>query len=84
MLVGAYLDPIQSSTTSKSAESGNYEAFVVFHYCQLQLIQLQIIANIQDRVTLELLPRKFRGRGALWAILGSHAMPTSCFKIAQA
>ena len=28
MLVGVYLDPRQSSTTSKSAESGNYEAYV--------------------------------------------------------
>ena len=39
MLVGVYLDPRRSSTTSKSAEIGNYEAFVVVHYCQLQLIQ---------------------------------------------
>ena len=35
MLVGVYLDPRQSSTTSKSAESGNYEVFVVILYCQL-------------------------------------------------
>ena len=52
MLVGVYLDPRQSSTTSKSAESGNYEAFVVVHYCQLQLIQPQILTNIQDGVTI--------------------------------
>ena len=29
MLVGVYLDPRPSSTTSQSAESGNYEAFVM-------------------------------------------------------
>ena len=33
MLVGLYLDPRRSSTTSKSAESGNYEAFVMVLYC---------------------------------------------------
>ena len=33
MLVGVYLDPRRSSTTSKSAESGNYEAFVMVLYC---------------------------------------------------
>ena len=31
-VVGVYLDPRRSSTTSKSTESGNYEAFVVVHY----------------------------------------------------
>ena len=39
MLVGVYLDPRQASDTSKSAESGNYRAFVVVNYCPLQLIQ---------------------------------------------
>ena len=33
MLVGVYQDPRRSSTTSKSAESGNYEAFVTVFYC---------------------------------------------------
>ena len=32
MLVGVYLDPRQSSTTSKSAENGSYEAFVTVLY----------------------------------------------------
>ena len=32
MLVGVYLDPMRSSTTSKSAESGNYEALVMVLY----------------------------------------------------
>ena len=33
MLVGVHLDPRRSSTTSKSAESGNYEAIVMVLYC---------------------------------------------------
>ena len=33
MLVGVYLDPRRSSTTSKTAESGIYEAFVMVLYC---------------------------------------------------
>ena len=33
MLVGVYLDPRRSSTPSKSAENGNYEAFVMVLYC---------------------------------------------------
>ena len=32
MLVGVYLDPRRSSTTTKSEESGNYEAFVMVLY----------------------------------------------------
>ena len=32
MLVGVYLDPRRSSTTSKSAESENYEVFVMVLY----------------------------------------------------
>ena len=52
MLVGVYLDPRQSSITSKSKESGNYEAFVVVHFCQLQLIHPQILTNKLDRVTI--------------------------------
>ena len=32
MLVGVYLDPSWSYTTSKSVESGNYEAFVMVLY----------------------------------------------------
>ena len=32
MLVGVYLDTRRSSTTSKYAESGNYEAFVMVLY----------------------------------------------------
>ena len=39
MLAGLYLDPRWSSTTSKSAESGNYEAFVVLHYTVASLIE---------------------------------------------
>ena len=61
MLVGVYLDPRRSSTTSKSAES--YEAFVVVLYCQFYLVQPQILTNKQDKVTWELLLRKLRGRG---------------------
>ena len=52
MLIGVYLDPRRSSTTSKSADSGNYEAFFVVHFCQLQLIQPQILTNKLDRVTI--------------------------------
>ena len=52
MLVGVYLDPRQSSTTSKSAESRDYEAFVVVLQCQLKLFQLLILTNKQDRVTI--------------------------------
>ena len=33
MLFEVYLDSRWSSTTSKSAESGNYEAFVTVLYC---------------------------------------------------
>ena len=54
MLGGVYLDPRRSSTTSKSAESGNYEAFVVVHYFQLQLIRPQILYNKQDKVAWEI------------------------------
>ena len=36
LLVGAYLDPRQSSTNSKYAESGNYEALVVVYFYQIQ------------------------------------------------
>ena len=36
MLVGVYLDPRRSSTNSKSAESGNYEAFGMVLYCHLK------------------------------------------------
>ena len=68
MLVGVYLDPRRSSTTSKYAESGNYEAFVVVHYCQLQLIQPQILTNKQERETWELSLRKFRGWGGVLVI----------------
>ena len=52
MLVGVYLDPRQSSTTLKPTESGNYKAFVVVHFCQLHLIQPQIITNKQDKVII--------------------------------
>ena len=51
MLVGVFLDPRRSSSTSKFAESGTYEAFVVVQCSQLQLIQPQIITNKHDRVT---------------------------------
>jgi hypothetical protein len=33
MLVRVYLDPRRSSTTPKSAESGNYETFLMVLYC---------------------------------------------------
>ena len=52
MFVGVYLDPRRSSTPSKSAESGKYEAFVVVHNCQLQLIQPHILTKKEDRVTI--------------------------------
>ena len=52
MLVGVYLDPGRSSTTLKSAEIGIYEDFVVVLYCQLHLIQPQILTSKQDRVTI--------------------------------
>ena len=52
MLVGVYIDPRWSSDTSKFAESGSYEAFVVVHYCQLKFIQPQILTNKQDEVTI--------------------------------
>ena len=43
MLVGVYLDPRQSSDTSKSAKSGNYEAVVLVNICQHQVIQPHIL-----------------------------------------
>ena len=52
MLVGVCLDPRRSSTTSKAAESGNYEDFVVVQFCQLHLIQPHILTNKLDRVTI--------------------------------
>ena len=52
MLVAGYLDPRRASSTSKSAECGNYEAFVVVHCCQFQLIQPQILTNKQYGVTI--------------------------------
>ena len=52
MLVGVYLDPRRYSMTSKSVENGNYEAFVVVLYCQVHLIQPQILTNKQDIVTI--------------------------------
>ena len=52
MPVGVYLDPRWSSSTSKSAESGNYEAFVVVHFGQLQLFQPQTLTIKLDRVTI--------------------------------
>ena len=39
---GVHLDPRWFSTTSKSEESGNYEAIVVVLYCQVHLIQPQL------------------------------------------
>ena len=43
----------QTTTTSKSAENGNCEAFVVVDYCQFQLMQPQILIknNKQERLT---------------------------------
>ena len=52
MLVGVYQDPRRSSDTSKSAEGGNYGAFVVIHYYQLHLIQPKNPTNKQDGVTI--------------------------------
>ena len=46
------LDPRQAADTSKSAESGNYEAFIVIHRCQLQLMQPQILTYKHDRITI--------------------------------
>ena len=57
MLVGVYLDPRRSSTTSKSAESGNYEAFVVVLYCQLQQKIKECFSRRGDKTELN----KFRG-----------------------
>ena len=48
-IVGVYQDPRRSSTTS-SANSGNYEASVVVLYCQLYLTQRQIQTNKLDGV----------------------------------
>ena len=39
------------SVIRKCAESGNYQAFVVVHCCQFQLIHPQILTNKLDRVT---------------------------------
>ena len=50
MLVGVYLDPRLSSTTSKSAESGNHGAFVVVHYSQPQFILAQMLRDCRDNV----------------------------------
>ena len=52
MLIGAYLDPRRSSTTSKSALIGNYEAFVVMLYCQLQ--QLLKLCLVEGETKLNL------------------------------
>ena len=52
MLVGVYQDPRRSSDTSKSAEGGNYGAFIVIHYYQLHLIQPKNPTNKQDGVTI--------------------------------
>jgi hypothetical protein len=55
MLVGVYLDPRQSSTTSKSAESGKYEAFVMVLYCRFIN---EVIFSRRDKAELG----KLRGR----------------------
>ena len=61
MLVGIYLDPRQSSTTSKSAESGNYEAFVVVLCCQLQKYMKQSFSKRGDKTEL----KQFREGGGV-------------------
>ena len=56
MLIGVYPDLRQASSTSKALESGNYEAIVAVHCCQLQLIQPHIPSSQtdkQDRVTIK-------------------------------
>ena len=61
MLVGVYLEPRQASDSSKSAESGNYEAFVVVLYCQLQQKIKECFSRRGDKTEL----KKFRG-GRYW------------------
>ena len=57
MLVGIYLDPRRSSTTSESAESGKYEAFVMVLY--FNFINEVMFSKRRDKTEL----RKLRGRG---------------------
>ena len=45
MLVGVYLDPRRSSTNSKSAESGNYEAFGMVLYCHLKKSNVLVVGE---------------------------------------
>ena len=57
MLVGIYLNHKRSSTNSKSAESGNYEAFVMVFYCHF--INKVMFCKSRDKTYLS----KLWGRG---------------------
>ena len=52
MLVGVYLDARLASSTSKSAESKNNEAFVVVHCCWHQIFQHQILTNKHGKIAI--------------------------------
>ena len=52
MLVGVYLDPRRSSTTSKSAERGNYEAFVMVLYCHF-IKRSNVLVGGETKLNLE-------------------------------
>ena len=56
-----YPDSRQASSTIKSEESGNYEAFVVDHCCQLLIIQPQILGNQTNKPDRETVSTTFPG-----------------------
>ena len=53
MLVGVYIDLRQSSTTSKSAESGNEEAFVIVLYCHFFYEVDNVLEGGETKLNLE-------------------------------
>ena len=65
----------------KLAESGNYEAFVVVHYCQLHLIQPQILTNKPDKVTI--ITSCCRDTQLILAALHRHTPQSGIFRIKQ-
>ena len=87
MLVGVSLDPRRSFTTLQSVDSGNYEAFVLVLYCQLYLIQPQILTHKQDRVTIitsfckdsQLLLAAFQRNTPQSVLLGIKQMLALCY-----
>ena len=55
MFARVYLDPRKATSTSKSAESGNYEDFIVVQCCQLQWFQPRLLGKKnkkQGRITI--------------------------------